>query len=371
MNYIGIDCEWVNKEGQVNAPVALLQIATPLCECFLVRLCKMDGQMPEIVKEILEDKAVLKFGVGIQNDAERLLQMFNIHAQGCVDLRRVEQRTQSENRDQRYVMCADPFIIYYTSVFSAVEIPEIVDVVSERRNYSSFYCDDLFNTSNFLLDHSQVPFSLFFKGSLRHLTKHGPYTRRRGTKDHCLNINVNICAVCGSDESCTKKSVVPHEYRRHFPPVVKDHHSHDILLTCPRCHSMANFFDDQLREQLAIKYKAPLGSMQDPKLRKVKSAAKALSHTGNKIPEARLQELSLVVQEHFGVSSLTPEIISQAAVCNSVSHGFIVVERVSAEGKLSEFEKVWRKHFVDKMRPKFLPPLWSVDGPREEFKGKE
>ena len=26
MNYIGIDCEWVNKEGQVNAPVALLRL---------------------------------------------------------------------------------------------------------------------------------------------------------------------------------------------------------------------------------------------------------------------------------------------------------------------------------------------------------
>ena len=37
MNDIGIDFEWVNKKGQVNAPVALLQIATPLCYCFIVR----------------------------------------------------------------------------------------------------------------------------------------------------------------------------------------------------------------------------------------------------------------------------------------------------------------------------------------------
>ncbi|XP_044168981.1 Werner syndrome ATP-dependent helicase homolog [Acropora millepora] len=100
MNYIGIDCEWVNKEGQVNAPVALLQIATPLCDCFLVRLCKMDGQMPQTVKEILEDKTVLKFGVGIQDDAKRLWKMFGIHVQGCVDLRHVIQRSQLENEYQ-------------------------------------------------------------------------------------------------------------------------------------------------------------------------------------------------------------------------------------------------------------------------------
>ena len=72
MNYIGIDCEWVNKEGQVNAPIALPQIATPLCDCFLVRLGKTDGWMPQSVKELLQDKIVLKFGVGIQDDAKRL-----------------------------------------------------------------------------------------------------------------------------------------------------------------------------------------------------------------------------------------------------------------------------------------------------------
>ncbi|XP_015750786.1 PREDICTED: Werner syndrome ATP-dependent helicase homolog [Acropora digitifera] len=100
LNYIGIDCEWVNNEGQQNMPVALLQIATPLCDCFLVRLCKMDSQMPQIVKEILEDKTVLKFGVGIQDDAKRLWKMFGIHARGCVDLRQVIQRSRLDNEYQ-------------------------------------------------------------------------------------------------------------------------------------------------------------------------------------------------------------------------------------------------------------------------------
>ena len=106
MNYIGIDFEWVNREGQVNAPVALLQIATPLCDCFLVRLCKMDGQMRQIVKEILQDKTVVKFGVGIQDNAKRLWKMFGIHARGCVDLRHVIQRSKLENEYQRFVICS-------------------------------------------------------------------------------------------------------------------------------------------------------------------------------------------------------------------------------------------------------------------------
>lgn len=103
--------------------------------------------------------------------------------------------------------------------------------------------------------------------STGHKTNDDPYTvqlnfepaRRPGTKDHCLNCNLNICVVCGDDESYMRKNVVPHDYRRYFPLVMKDNHSHDILLTCPRCHSLANVFDDQLRKELAIKYNAPLG----------------------------------------------------------------------------------------------------------------
>ena len=118
--------------------------------------------------------------------------------------------------------------------------------------------------------------------------------------------------------------------------------------------------------------------VEDPKLRKVKSAAKALSDAGNKIPERKLQELSLTVQEYFGASALTQGNISQAATmethkenANFVSHGFVVVQRVSAEEKILEFEKMWRKHFVDTMKPKFLPPLWSVDGPHDSLERKE
>ena len=83
---------------------------------------------------------------------------------------------------------------------------------------------------------------------------------------------------------------------------------------------------------------------EDSELRKVKSAAKALSRAGNKIPEDRRQELSLIVQKHFSASALTPEMISQAATmethkenANFVSHEFEAVKRVCAEGKLLEF----------------------------------
>ena len=105
LNFLGMDCEWVNKKGQTNTPVALLQIATPLSDCFLIRLCKMDGHLPQSVREILEDKNILKFGVGIKDDAKRLSGMFGIDVLGCVDLRHVIQRCRVESCVQsRYMV---------------------------------------------------------------------------------------------------------------------------------------------------------------------------------------------------------------------------------------------------------------------------
>ena len=101
-----------------------------------------------------------------------------------------------------------------------------------------------------------------------HLTCLDPYTvqlnfepsGRPGVEDnYYLNFKNNICVVCGSDQSYMRKNIVPHDYRRYFPQVMKDHHSHDVLLLCPDCHCFSNHYDDRLRKELATKYDAPLG----------------------------------------------------------------------------------------------------------------
>ena len=117
--------------------------------------------------------------------------------------------------------------------------------------------------------------------------------------------------------------------------------------------------------------------LEDPYLRKVKSAAKALNCAGHNLPSARHQELTCIVQKHFKASSLTPEMIQEAATMetqkeksNYVSHGQKVVREIREEGKLLEFEKMWRQHFLDTMRPRHLPPLWSVDHRHDSLKEK-
>ena len=42
------------------------------------------------------------------------------------------------------------------------------------------------------------------------------------------------------------------------------------------------------------------------------------------------------------------------------SHASLVVASVDAQG-IDAFVRGWRQHFLDVMRPRFLPPHWSVN----------
>ena len=95
VNFLGLDCEWISKDGNVDeggrayAPVALLQISTP-SECILIQMCLLRA-IPNKLKNLLENRHILKFGVGIEEDCKRL-RMFGIQVCGAVDLRYLIQR---------------------------------------------------------------------------------------------------------------------------------------------------------------------------------------------------------------------------------------------------------------------------------------
>ena len=72
--------------------------------------------------------------------------------------------------------------------------------------------------------------------------------------------------VCGETESYIRKNVVPHEYRKFFPSVMKDHMCHDILLLCRDCHLRSDMFNVALRYQLAEECNAPIGTQEDIKV---------------------------------------------------------------------------------------------------------
>ena len=102
VKFLGFDCEWVGdgftfergikmeEKHLPTSPVALLQICTA-SECFLIRLSKLNSCIPRALREVLEDKSILKFGVGVDEDCKRL-RMIGINLRGSVDIRFLIQR---------------------------------------------------------------------------------------------------------------------------------------------------------------------------------------------------------------------------------------------------------------------------------------
>lgn len=78
---VGLDAEWVARGSN---PVALLQLATT--DVVLLLRVHMWTALPPVLCALLEDARIAKIGVGIAQDAVRILERFGVTLRGCLDL---------------------------------------------------------------------------------------------------------------------------------------------------------------------------------------------------------------------------------------------------------------------------------------------
>ncbi|XP_050068742.1 exonuclease 3'-5' domain-containing protein 2 [Anopheles maculipalpis] len=211
-----------------------------------------------------------------------------------------------------------------------------------------------------------------------------------------LQAKENICVVCGAKSSFNRKNIVPRDYRKHFPVVMKEHVSHDVLLLCADCHQRSSIQDERLRQELAELCNAPLAGQKNgskeiriESMAEIRKAARALLNSAAKIPPERkqvLEERLLTLLNSLGseaesagtsecgnggpqFTELTQSLLEEysnidISVRNELycAHGERVVEYFKkTPGGLMQLERRWRENFLHTMRPKHLPPLWSVD----------
>lgn len=202
-----------------------------------------------------------------------------------------------------------------------------------------------------------------------------PSGRPMPDADYYTTVKDNVCVVCGSTESFVKKNIIPHDYRKYFPLELKDHMSHDVLLMCLLCHRTAQVYDEELRQELANKYHAPFGTkahmykVDNPHLGKVRSAAKALLKNADRIPDERRALLEKIVTDYFQVSDAGKDLLKTAMEMDIREenkkfqglHGERVVKALIEEHGLVDFIRLWRSRFLELMKPKYLPPLWSIE----------
>jgi hypothetical protein len=181
----------------------------------------------------------------------------------------------------------------------------------------------------------------------------------------------NMCVVCGKENvDFTAHHVVPFCYRTNFPDEVKSHSSHDVLLLCIGCHEKYEIEAQKLKTQLGEEYGYPVTMSRfthNTKLGRVMKHASAILLHKHEMPVERYELLLKTVQEYYGKTDISEEEIREAAAINPIeeTYGFIFHgDYVAAHIKdLPAFIIKWRKHFVDTMKPQFMPTGWEINRP--------
>lgn len=205
----------------------------------------------------------------------------------------------------------------------------------------------------------------YIEKGLAELIEENPYTikllfRPNGSGYHqdpfYLADKQNICVVCGSSEMLTKHHTIPRCFRKYFPFSIKGYSSHDLVLLCAPCHEHYETHANLLKKNLISKEI----TQEDIVRAKAIKSAKSLICYRNSIPDDRCLDLMIAIEDYVG--DYSDEIaLRLAQEKHHLSGDNNVWKRVAHSiDDISEFNIMWRKHFVEIMKPKFLPKYWDI-----------
>ena len=172
----------------------------------------------------------------------------------------------------------------------------------------------------------------------------------------------NICCVCKSDDLglLTRHHIVPFSFRKKFPESYKSCMSHDIVPVCDDCHKA---YHQHAKAWLNDMYKkcpeVELNRERKRKLRQILSMCKALQL--GSVPESRKKEVRKDLYSIWDKKHTVQQIVN---ICLEEKRNFKTDSDIYFENlpvSLDEFILSWRLHFVDTMKPPFLPKGWSLD----------
>jgi cation-transporting P-type ATPase D len=200
---------------------------------------------------------------------------------------------------------------------------------------------------------------------------------------YSLSKKNNKCVVTGDTnlEQLTKHHITPYCYRMFMPEEYKTANSHDIVPIISEKHYEYERHADELKNNLAKKYDAPLDGKKnvDHKLFYAIKSARALMKFATFMPKENVDRNKEIIRAYTGQKRVTQKIIEE--LCETEfdkanklkSHGEIVVEKLELEGNqaIQDFVEMWREHFIKTMQPKYMPKHWDVKRPASRLNLKK
>lgn len=202
------------------------------------------------------------------------------------------------------------------------------------------------------------------------------------------------CVVNAETEGLQRHHIVPYCYRTHFPTQYKSKNHHDVVLITYKYHEqyeveatkfknkVAEMYDIKSLNQLNLDYTKLLCKFSNTK---VKTVSKLYSVFGSygKIPQEVVISNLIFVADQIGIprkTMLNFNYIQLYALYlemkkkyqiefkalkelnrKEYDHGYHLMKKLDTHEKIEEFVKMWRAHFIQTMKPEYMPEGWSID----------
>src|SRR3989338_4946539 len=182
---------------------------------------------------------------------------------------------------------------------------------------------------------------------------------------YLLDEKLNQCVCCGTREKLTSHHIIPRRYIRHFSKEIRDlAGAYDNMLLCTHDHFAYEHEARELHKQLEEEASLPT-LFED--IKPIKTAG-TIERYGHLISSDKKERLLQTLRIYCRKEEISAEDIGKIAALNICT---IVHERskkvIDAAENLSLFIIRWRKHFVETMRPRFLPRYYDVNRSLEEL----
>jgi hypothetical protein len=184
----------------------------------------------------------------------------------------------------------------------------------------------------------------------------------------------NRCVVCGTTDELTRHHIVPHSYRKHLPDEYKNHNFHDVALVCiEHHHQYEREFADAFKVSLIDKYDLDIDqspSKESDRINtKLRSISNALLKYKSFINIERIISMENEIKQFLNKDVIDNNDIeyvynlsSSKTHYNTLESDIIMKWKEKLESiNIDEFIVMWRQHFIDSMKPKYMPKGWNIN----------
>lgn len=177
----------------------------------------------------------------------------------------------------------------------------------------------------------------------------------------------NKCVCCGNLENLNTHHVFPHCFTSGFNPkekaIIRKYSTHDVLIVCVSCHHFYEDHAERIKNQICKDLREVL--REDKSIWKASKLLCTYFKHVSKIPDNNKGEIENNIRDLLN-DHTTPLIELHEKYKNTKytyrdnrPYELFIKDYLNNPEKLDEYIISWRKHFIDVMQPRHLPPLWD------------